>query len=200
LGDSITNGMGHSKGNSYRKDLYDKLTAAGAKVEYVGSQKAGSFPQNSHEGWIGFTIDQISAKADQPQALGAKPNLVLLLAGTNDMTRNPKPAPQKLQKLCEKIVERVPGVVVLIGTIPPITAKYMPGGAGDSAPLITEYNAAIHNIAKEMTAKKVGVADLSAVKLSNLQDGIHPNDEGYSKMAIGWFKAIDEAASKGWLK
>jgi lysophospholipase L1-like esterase len=192
--------MGHSKGNSYRKDLYDKLVAAGAKVEYVGSQKTGSFPQNSNEGWVGFTIDQISPKADQPQALGAKPNLVLLLAGTNDMTKNPKPAPQKLQKLCEKITGQVSGVVVLIGTIPPITSKYMPGGAGDSAPLIAEYSAAIHKIAKEMAVKKVGVADLSAVKLNNLQDGIHPNDEGYSKMAIGRFKAIEEAASKGWFK
>jgi lysophospholipase L1-like esterase len=202
LGDSITNGMGSSKGDSYRRDLYNKLTAAGARVEYVGSQKTGSFPQNSNEGWIGFTIDQISAKADQPQALGTKPNLVLLLAGTNDMTRSPKGAPERLQQLAEKITTRVPGVTLLIGTLPPITSMYMPGGKGDSAPLINEFNGALTRVAKAMTDKgaKVGIANLSAVTLGDLKDGIHPNDGGYSKMAAGWFRAIEDAASKSWIK
>lgn len=180
--------MGSSTGNGYRKDLCYRLTAAGAKVEYVGSQKSGFLPQNSYEGWIGFMIEQISAKADQHQALGAKPNLVLLLAGTNDLTRTPKGAPQRLQKLAEKITSRVPGTVLLIGTLPPFTAIYMPGGTGDSAPLVNDKGA------------KVAMANLSAVKLSDLQDGIHPKNGGYSKMAGAWFRAIENVASKVWLK
>ncbi|KAF2432141.1 SGNH hydrolase [Tothia fuscella] len=203
LGDSITQGMGHSKGDSYRKDLYDKLTAFGAKVEYVGSQKGGTFPQNSHEGWIGFTIEQISQRADDPKALGAKPNLVLLLAGTNDMTKNdPKGASAKLQKLVEKIVKKDAGVVVILGTLPPITATYMPNGKSDSALIISEFNRALPGMARALTEKgaKVLVADLSAVKLGDLKDLIHPDDAGYSKMAAGWFRAIEDVAAKGWLK
>jgi lysophospholipase L1-like esterase len=201
LGDSITNGMGSSKGNSYRKDLYDKLTAKGARVEFVGSQKTGSFPQNDNEGWIGFTIEQISAKADNPKALGARPNLVLLLAGTNDITRNPNGAPQRLQRLAEKIASRTPGIVLLIGTIPPITSQYMPGSKGESTPLVNEFNAAIPKIAKTLTdtSKRVAVANHGAIKLGDLQDGIHPNDGGYSKMAAGWLKAIEEVAEKDWI-
>ncbi|KAF2668552.1 hypothetical protein BT63DRAFT_425858 [Microthyrium microscopicum] len=196
--------MGSSKGDSYRKDLFDKLTAAGAKVEYLGSQKSGSFSQNSHEGWIGFEIDKISQKADDPKALGAKPNLVLLLAGTNDIAHSQRNgAPQRLQKLAEKITTRVPGVVLIVGTLPPFAAKYMPSGqGGDSAPWINEFNTAASKIAKSMAEKgaKVAMADLSAVKLGDLQDGIHPNDGGYRKMSAGWFKAIEEVAAKGWLK
>jgi lysophospholipase L1-like esterase len=194
--------MGSSKGDSYRRTLYDKLTSAGAKVEYVGSQKTGSLLQNSNEGWVGYTIEQISERADDPKALGAKPNLVLLLAGTNDMTRNPKGAPQRLQRLAEKITSQLPGVVLLIGTIPPFTSMYMPGGVGDAAPLVNEFNSAIPEVVKALTERgsKAAVANLTAVKLSDLQDGIHPNDGGYSKMAEGWYRAIEDVAARGWMK
>jgi lysophospholipase L1-like esterase len=196
--------MGSSKTNSYRKDLYDKLTAAGATVQYLGSQKAGSFPQNAHEGWSGYTISQISAKADralQPRgALG--PNVVLLLAGTNDMVREPKGAPARLQALAEKIVAGSQGAALIVGTIPPLGGAFGKRGGGKGADGgVDAFNAALPNIVKAVAGKggKVVLADLSAVKAGDLADGVHPNDRGYAKMATGWFKAIEEAASKGWI-
>ena len=38
-----------------------------------------------------------------------------------------------------------------------------------------------------------GVADLSA-------DGVHPNDEGYEKMAVKWFEGVREADERGLLE
>jgi lysophospholipase L1-like esterase len=189
--------MGSSKRNSYRKDLYDKLTAAGASVQYIGSQKTGSFPQNAHEGWSGFTISQISGKADR--SLAQSPNVVLLLAGTNDMVREPKNAPARLQALAEKIVAKAPGAALIIGTIPPLGGAFGKGGKGGG---VDAYNNAIPGVVGAVAGKggKVLLANLGAVKTSDLADGVHPNDKGYAKMATGWFKAIEEAAAKGWIK
>jgi lysophospholipase L1-like esterase len=200
LGDSITYGSGSSDDSSYRKDLYYHLTAAGAEVEFIGSQKSGSFPQNNHEGWGGFTIDQISVKADLPQALGGSPNLVLLLIGTNDMMRSPDGASQRLQQLADKITNRVPDAVLLIGRIPPIASTRV--GRGNSTLMVNKFNAAIPEIVKALTdlGAKAAFADLSAVQLSDLPDGVHPNDEGYSKMAAGWLAAIKKAESKDWIE
>jgi lysophospholipase L1-like esterase len=193
--------MGSSKGNSYRKDLYDQLTASSARVQYLGSLKAGSFEQNSHEGWSAFPIAQISAKADH--ALKLQPNIVLLLAGTNDMWSQPKGAPEHLQTLAEKVVKTVPDTALIIGTIPPLggpLGMWVSKTAGNGA--VGQFNATIPNVAKAVADKggKVVFADRSAVKLDDLKDGIHPNDKEYTIMANGWFNAIEEAASKGWIK
>jgi lysophospholipase L1-like esterase len=204
LGDSITYGIGSSKRNSYRKDLYDKLTADGASVQYLGSQKAGSFPQNANEGWSGFTITQISAKADRAlQSQGRPaPNVVLLLAGTNDMVREPKGAPARLQTLAEKIVRSSPGAVLIVGTIPPLGGMFGSRGGNAKGGGVTAFNEAVPKVVKSVADKggKVLLADLSAVTAGDLADGVHPNDKGYAKMAAGWYKAIEEAAAKGWIK
>jgi lysophospholipase L1-like esterase len=65
-----------------------------------------------------------------------------------------------------------------------------------------QFNAAIPGVVKALADKgaKVAIADLSAVKKGDLKDGVHPNDAGYAKMAAGWFTAIEQAASKGWIK
>lgn len=203
LGDSITYGIGSSKGNSYRKDLYEKLTASGASVQSLGSLKSGSLPQNAHEGWSGYTIKQISGKADRTLQQRPGPNLVLLLAGTNDMVREPKGAPARLQTLVEKILASPSGPALVVGTIPPLGGMFGRGGAGKAADGgVGAYNDGVKKVVKAVADKggKVVLADLSAVKASDLADGVHPNDRGYAKMATGWFKAIEEVAAKGWIK
>jgi lysophospholipase L1-like esterase len=134
-----------------------------------------------------------------------RPNVVLLLAGTNDMVRQPQGAPARLQTLTEKLVKAVPGAVVIVGTIPPLGGSFgskgkAPKAAGGGP--VGAFNAALPQIVKTVAGKggKVLLADLSAVKASDLKDGVHPNDVGYAKMATGWFKAIEEAAAKGWIK
>jgi lysophospholipase L1-like esterase len=116
------------------------------------------------------------------------------------MMRSPDGASQRLLWLGDKITSRVPNAVLLIGTIPPIASTRV--GCGNSTSMVNEFNAAIPKIVKALTklGAKAAVADLSAIKLSDLPDGIHPDDEGYSKMAAGWLTAVKKAASKDWIE
>lgn len=83
LGDSITYGKGSTDNNGYRK-LFVELAESGGPVKMIGSHLGlGNMSKNDNEGWNGYTIDAISQKATK--SLEAKPNLVLLLAGTNNM-------------------------------------------------------------------------------------------------------------------
>jgi lysophospholipase L1-like esterase len=194
LGDSITFGIGSTGLNGYRKDLLQQLTAAGATVEYVGNQKSGNFPQNNNEGWSGYTISQISNKADK--GLAFKPNVVCLMGGTNDQSfGDPKSAPSKIQELAKKIITTLPDAVLVIGTLTPLNFGKSKGG-------IEEFNAALPGIVESLASKggKVVMANFGAIKSSDLKDGVHPNDGGYTKMATAWFQAIDSASAKGWIK
>jgi lysophospholipase L1-like esterase len=49
---------------------------------------------------------------------------------------------------------------------------------------------------KATEQKKIVLADMNSAEgpeLTDLVDGIHPNDEGYKKMADIWFSAIQQA-------
>lgn len=198
--------MGSTGLNSYRADLYKQLTAAGATVDFVGSQKSGNFEKPNNEGYPGNTIAQISAKADK--ALTLKPNVVCLMAGTNDhifgsiVGQDPKTAATRIEALINKIVNQVPNAVVLVASLPPLnlTGTYARLEKNSLQPDV--FNSQLPAIATAQRAKggKVTVVDMSAVAKSDLGDGIHPNDAGYTKMATAWFKAIEDAASKGWIK
>jgi len=206
LGDSITFGIGGTGWNGYRGDLYKKLTAAGVKVDYVGSLKSGNFGKTSNSGYPGYTISQISAKADND--LERKPNVVCLMAGTNDYlwgstaNQDPKTAPERITALVDKIVKRVPDAAVLVASLPPqsFTGKY--AKYQKSSFPVEPFNKQIPLIANAAADRggKVLAVDMGALTLSDLDDGVHPNDAGYAKMATAWFKAIEEAASKGWIK
>jgi lysophospholipase L1-like esterase len=103
LGDSITNGVGSTDGNGYR-DIFVELAEQGGAVQMIGSHAGvGKMSNNQEEGWNGYTIDKISKKATN--ALEAKPNLVLLLAGTNNMNSDAqeRSAPSEMEALIDKV-------------------------------------------------------------------------------------------------
>ncbi|KIW02386.1 uncharacterized protein PV09_06206 [Verruconis gallopava] len=196
LGDSITNGVGSSDGNGYRH-VFVELAEAGGPVTMIGSHNGtGVMPENEEEGWNGFTIDQISQKATN--ALKAKPNLVLLLAGTNNMNNASQAAtaPAEMSNLLGKVIAGSPRAVVLVGTILPST---QPGRQS----LNDQYNSALQQIVKDgqSTGKRVLLVPTgSAVDPDELVDGIHPNDAGYDKMAIAWIQGVNTAQDQGWFE
>jgi lysophospholipase L1-like esterase len=203
LGDSITFGVGSTGWNGYRLDLQKKITAAGAKVEFVGPAKVGKF---NHAGYNGYTINQISGKTDQ--ALALKPNLVTLMAGTNDHLwgstagADPKTAPTRIAALIDKIVKGAPDAVLLVATLPPAglnEGKYTK--YKQTAFPVDAFNSQLPSIAKAATDKGGKVAAVNmTLTTKDLGDGVHPNDGGYEKMATAWFAAIEDVSAKGWIK
>lgn len=48
--------------------------------------------------------------------------------------------------------------------------------------------------------KRVSVVDMSTLNAAtDLSDYLHPNDQGFSKMAGIWFNGLTAANGKGWL-
>jgi Ricin-type beta-trefoil lectin domain-like len=87
LGDSITEGTQVPGG--YRIGLWQRLSAAGYRVDFVGTQFNGpsGFGDYDHEGQPGWRIDQIDANITGWLGTAA-PRTVLLHIGTNDVLQN----------------------------------------------------------------------------------------------------------------
>ncbi|RDW77117.1 hypothetical protein BP6252_05170 [Coleophoma cylindrospora] len=195
LGDSITFGTDSTDGNGYRQNL-ETLIEATTPVNYIGSVKAGSMTDNDNEGHPGFTITQIGAQAIQD--FTASPDVVLLMAGTNDILQglNVSTAPDRLSTLLDQLITGMPKSAILVATLTPLTTPSFEA-------LRETYNAALPAIvaAKVAAGSLVQLVDMSNVTDAQIAsaDGIHPNDAGYVTMAYAWYAGLMEAAAKGWI-
>lgn len=197
LGDSITWGFASSDGNGYRLDLETSLSSAGYTVQYIGSEHSGSMTNNSNEGHPGAIITQIASFAKL--TLSQLPNVVLLMAGTNDMKiedpTNPGTAPNRLGALIDQIVAAIPDAGVLV-------AQLIPSTNNGTESNIFAFNAAIPGVVAARAGKqeKVMVVDMPKyVTINDLADELHPNDHGYAQIAAAWFDSIKQASSNGWI-
>jgi lysophospholipase L1-like esterase len=148
---------------------------------------------NYNEGHPGALIDEIAIYANL--SLWEMPNIVLVMAGTNDMNTNlnVSTAPERLGSLIDEIVGACPDAAVLVAQlIPSMTA------ATDSR--IKTFNAALPGIVASRTnagkkVMEVNMDDYFGEK--DLQDDLHPSDEGYLRMSVAWYDGIQEADEKG---
>src|SRR5215212_886022 len=120
LGDSITEGTQVPGG--YRNGLWQRFTANGYRVDFVGSQFNGptALGDHDHEGHPGWRIDQIDANISG--WLGStSPRSVLLHIGTNDVLQNYNlgGAPNRLSTLIDRITAAAPSADVFVATIIP---------------------------------------------------------------------------------
>ncbi|PQE32927.1 carbohydrate esterase family 3 protein [Rutstroemia sp. NJR-2017a WRK4] len=195
LGNSITFGYLSSDGNGYRLGLQDLLLADGNTVQYVGSVQAGNITDNFNEGHPGAVITQIAQYARL--SLPELPNVVLLMAGTNDMNGlvNITGAPARLGDLLDEINAAVPGVTTVV-------AQLTPAANATVEKAIEDFNAEIPNVVSSKVAagQKVSVVNMmDYVTVNDLKDGLHPTDHGYQQMAQAWFKGIQQVQSNGWV-
>lgn len=175
------------------------LNANGTAVQYIGSQKSGNMTNNENEGHPGALIDQIAEFAHA--SLPEQPNLILLMAGTNDMAidNDTATAPDRLGSLideCHNATSTAAGRSVII------VAQLTPAADNATESRIQTFNSAIPRlVAKRVHAgMKVLTVDMSAyVTVNDLKDGLHPSDYGYNQMAKAWYAGIETAADKGWL-
>ncbi|ATZ53308.1 hypothetical protein BCIN_09g01800 [Botrytis cinerea B05.10] len=195
LGNSITFGYLSSDGNGFRLGLRNLLTSAGNTVQYVGSVRAGNMSDNFNEGHPGAIISEIAeyAKLSLPE----DPNLVLLMAGTNDMNNfnNVTTAPDRLSGLIDEITSMVPNVTVIVAQLTPASNSSV-----DAA--MVAFNSKIPDIvaSKVSAGQKVSTVNMmDYVTVNDLVDGLHPTDYGYQQMAKAWFAGIQQVQKNGWI-
>jgi lysophospholipase L1-like esterase len=187
LGDSITEGTQVPGG--YRIGLWQRLAAAGYRVDFVGTQSNGpaSLGDHDHEGHPGWRIDQIDANITG-WLTSAAPRTVLLHIGTNDVLQNYNlaGAPGRLSTLIDHITAAAPAADVFVATIIPLASASQEAAA-------RTFNAAVPGIvqSKVNAGRHVHLVDMhAALTASDLTDGIHPTAAGYDKMAATWYAAL----------
>lgn len=173
LGDSITYGLRSTDGSGYRGPL-DKLYArphawVGSLVDPTGRR---------HEGHGGWTADQLAEQAKLWTA-AARPDIVLLEAGTNDVRAGDSAATvlADMRRLVDAVRAGAgPYAAIYVATIPDLPAET----AAHRAEL-RAFNAGLPSLGLRVVDMYavVQAGDLSA-------DGIHPADSGYAKMARAW--------------
>ena len=195
IGDSITAGYRSSTGNGYRGPLWPELINDGDALDFVGSQRSGVMFDPDNEGYFGDRIDQIAGLINGELAL-YQPNVVLLHIGTNDLGQNYQvsTAPARLASLIDQILAADPGVTILVAQLIPNSTSWVQSD-------INAYNSQIPSIvqARVNAGKHVYMVSMNSLNLGDLNDGLHPNDGGYQKMADNWHDAIRQVISMGWV-
>jgi len=183
LGDSITWGVGSQTRDSYRAPLARRLAAAGVRVDFVGSQRSGAEADPDNEGHPGWTIAQITTHVDRWLAT-YRPDVILLHIGTNDVARKARHAPARLAVLLGRIAADSPRTQVFV-------AKIIGLESGDQEP-IAGFNTAVARIVAT-EGPRFHLVDQSGVRGPDMWNRLHPNDEGYRKMARNWYAALERA-------
>ncbi len=193
LGDSITYGIGSTPSglNGYRKPLYQMLTENGYNVEFVGSQFNGDFNDCDHEGYPGWFSYQIRDNVYN-WLINNPADVVLLHIGTNDIvqgTQDPAIIGQILDNIDSYESSQNRQVIVLVARI-----ILEVGDVKTSA-----FNSAVAALVQNRIANGdlLAMVDLEhALNYStDMADTLHPNDNGYLKMAQQWYNALSNVVT-----
>ena len=207
LGDSITFGE-RSSGGGYRVELFRQAVQASQRITFIGTappngptEVAGQPFPRAHQGHQGFVIDTggfaptASLRLVLEGALPVlDPQIVLLMAGTNDVNGNNDlaGAPARLAGLLDQIDASEPGALVVVAQLTPTQDPVLNAR-------IETLNAAIAQQVGALAAagRHVAVVDMYTPFVTTpdyqnalLADRLHPNDAGYAVMANVWYEAI----------
>jgi hypothetical protein len=196
LGDSITQSdIEHA---SYRYWLWKMLLAAGyTDIDFVGSQTevagAGGQPlypdfDKDFEAYWGQPLDVIISNA-APNIASMKPDVVLVLAGTNNIIVEPAKTVENTIGLLGALVETIragsPSATILLAQAPP--SAYHPLNVKSYGEKVKEF-AAQKNTAQSI----VKAIDLYSPLTLNgdIKDGVHLTENGEKKVAKQWCDAL----------
>ena len=223
LGDSITAGVGaggaRAEDGGYRGLLAARLERSGYHVTFVGSRTdySAEIPNRAHEGWPGYVVRSFPSDPGPGQLIGPltrramqanDPDVVLLMAGTNDLLRFERRAPgytlpailQSVDLLLDQIVTAKPNVFVIVAPVvesPKIDACALRAFAGRAS--CNDINDSLKTIVDTYVQRgyRVSFAAEMATAVprdaAHFPDGIHPSGTGgYALVADAWLHAIEE--------
>lgn len=197
LGASIVYGQTSPDGNGFRYGLRNQLIYNGNPVNMIGSVHTGTMADGDCEGWPGFVITQVAAKAES--SIKSQPNLILLHVGTNDCVQgiDIQNSGARLGSLIDRLFSAIPGVTIIASTL-------LPNSNANTQANVKIFNSQIPGIvaSRQAAGKKITYVDFSSsyFGLPDIgADGTHPTTEGYMKMAEVWYQGIQAASVQGWL-
>ncbi|MFB9661163.1 cellulose binding domain-containing protein [Glycomyces mayteni] len=196
LGDSITGSPGCWRGN-----LWQLLDTAGYDVDFVGSLSQACNPAGSdpdHEGHGGFLVTQSVNNGSVRGWLEQNtPDVLLLHFATNDVWSSIPPATilAAYTQIVEDLRELNPDAVILAAQLIPLA----PSNCADCPQRTIDFNAQIPAWAAGLStpASPIVVVDQHTgwVPSVDTYDGVHPDEDGYVKLAANWFEALDPILS-----
>ena len=200
FGDSVTAGVVESRTDlvtgGYRPPLSDLLTERGVAFDYVGelNQTLPNLADGDHGGYSGRTIDFLDG-FDQDLVASENPDIVLLMAGTNDTKLDDVPTMlADMRALLESLTDASPNLTVLVATIPPIDPE---GSSASRVAKVDAFNAGLETLVADIVAegRSVAFVDMRDLTLDEISDvdvdsGLHPTEAGYALIAQHWADAI----------
>jgi lysophospholipase L1-like esterase len=212
MGDSLTEGDFPNGHHSYRGYLEVQLREAGYQFDFVGSQwkLAHSGTDYEHEGHGGFTIGpdesmtsgwpaNLSARLDY-YLTKAKPDIVLLLIGINDLFPtaqrpvDPAQADEKLAGFVKHILEIDPDVYVFASSLAPVNFEWT-----DYQPEYEAINRMAEQLGNATLHDRIYFVDMNrsltpTMTSADFFDGVHFSESGARKVAQVWFEALQDAS------
>ena len=136
-------------------------------------------------------------------SLKQRPNVILLAAGTNDMNPNrdvskegndPEEAADRLGKLIDKMTKECPDATILVAMIINTCRE-------QQSPATKEFQKLIPGVVESRNdaGRHVLAVDFTSFKTSDLQDCIHPSNDGYKIMGDYWYSFIHQIPDD-WIK
>ena len=216
IGDSITHGVESTSGQTgdlplnensvgYRKKLKELLQSAGYLTDFVGPEISGTgagLDDAEHAGFSGWKAGELANGRDSQTEAGSvsdwleshPTDIALLHAGTNDHTPNASVLIPLLDNLQGWSASNNENMHIFVASLVPqrkdITDRaYLPA-----------FNAGVEALVPSYAPNAVFVDQYSALDWeTDITDydtgitGLHPNRQGYEKMAQRWFEALQQS-------
>ncbi|MGH7661068.1 MAG: GDSL-type esterase/lipase family protein [Vulcanimicrobiaceae bacterium] len=214
LGDSITAGVaaggGAAQDGGYRGTLGDLLTQNGYHAVFVGTRSdySANIQNRAHDGWPGYVLRSFPADPGPGQLYGSlteralqqtHPDIVLLMAGTNDLMRLERRVPgytlgnilHSMDMLLAEIFKIDPSVRVIVAPVvssPRVSADTIAAFDGNLTTIAENYAKHGYRITIASEMQKSVPRDVA-----HFPDRIHPSgDGGYADVAQAWLEAIEQ--------
>ena len=214
LGDSITAGQ-HRYGaepGGYRIQFWDRAVTDGLSIDFVGGENNGEnntllgitrpLGDGDHEGHSGWKIGDIEELVSNGQLVDYPSDVILLMIGTNDSnsTTSGTTLRDRLSSLIDAIAEQAPDTYLIVSSIP---ARDAPRASAESAQNTADYNALIPSLVAQKASEgklvsfvnaggSLTVGDMNGDNsdTNDLDDGLHPTEEGYYKLGNAWYDGV----------